>query len=82
MKISCTITVCNEFVEIQKLIPFLLKHKRHEDDIVVLYDSKNGNPKVEEFLAQNLSFSNSNGSKMSSMDISKLEKQTKFFLWW
>lgn len=50
MRISYAITVCNEFVEIQKLIPFLLKHKRHEDEIVVLYDSKNGNPKVEEFL--------------------------------
>src|SRR6056300_629286 len=42
MKISYAITVCNEFVEIQKLIPFLLKHKRHEDEIVVLYDSING----------------------------------------
>lgn len=50
MKISYAITVCNEFVEIQKLIPFLLKHKRHEDEIVVLYDSKNGDKRIEEFL--------------------------------
>jgi len=50
MKISYAVTVCNEFVEIQKLIPFLLKHKRSEDDIVVLYDSKNGNKRIEEFL--------------------------------
>jgi hypothetical protein len=50
MKISYAITVCNEFVEIQKLIPFLLKHKRHEDEIVVLYDSKNGNKSIEQFL--------------------------------
>ena len=50
MKISYAITVCNEFVEIQKLIPFLLKNKRHEDEIVVLYDSKNGDKKIEEFL--------------------------------
>ena len=50
MKISYAITVCNEFVEIQKLIPFLLKHKRHEDEIVVLYDSKNGDKNIEEFL--------------------------------
>ena len=50
MKISYAITVCNEFVEIQKLIPFLLKNKRHEDEIVVLYDSKNGDSKIEEFL--------------------------------
>jgi len=50
MKISYAITVCNEFVEIQNLIPFLLKNKRHEDEIVVLYDSKNGDSKIEEFL--------------------------------
>jgi len=50
MKISYAITVCNEFVEIQNLIPFLLKHKRSEDKIVVLYDSKNGDSKIEEFL--------------------------------
>jgi hypothetical protein len=50
MKISYAITVCNEFVEIQKLIPFLLKHKRSEDEIVVLYDSKNGSKSVEDFL--------------------------------
>jgi len=50
MKISYAITVCNEFVEIQKLIPFLLKNKRHEDEIVVLYDSKNGSKSVETFL--------------------------------
>jgi len=50
MKISYAITVCNEFVEIQKLIPFLLKHKRYEDEIVVLYDSKNGSKSIETFL--------------------------------
>tara|TARA_Y100000389_G_C17446542_1_gene511960 strand:+ start:79 stop:702 length:624 start_codon:yes stop_codon:yes gene_type:complete len=50
MKISYAITVCNEFVQIQKLIPFLLKHKRHEDEIVVLYDSKNSDNRIEEFL--------------------------------
>ena len=50
MKISYAITVCNEFTEIQKLIPFLLKNKRQEDEIIVLYDSKSGDNKVEEFL--------------------------------
>ncbi len=50
MKISYAITVCNEFVEIQNLIPFLLKNKRHEDEIVVLYDSKNGSKSIEQFL--------------------------------
>ena len=50
MKISYAITVCNEFVEIQKLIPFLLKHKRYEDEIVVLYDINNGHEGIEQFL--------------------------------
>ena len=50
MKISYAITVCSEFVEIQRLIPFLLENKRHEDEVVVLYDSKNGDNSVEEFL--------------------------------
>ena len=50
MKISYAITVCNEFVEIQRLVSFLLKHKRHEDDIVVLYDIKNGDEGIEQFL--------------------------------
>ena len=50
MKISYAVTVCNEFVEIQNLITFLLEHKRTEDEIVVLYDSKNGDKGVEEFL--------------------------------
>ena len=50
MKISYAITVCNEFVEIQNLINFLLKHKRTEDEIIVLYDFKNGDKAIEEFL--------------------------------
>ena len=50
MTISYAIPVCNEFVEIQKLIPFLLEHKRDEDQIVVLYDLNNGDPEVEHYL--------------------------------
>ena len=50
MKISYAVTVCNEFVEIQKLIPFLLKNKRAEDEVVVLFDSNNGDTAVEEYL--------------------------------
>jgi len=50
MKISYAVTVCNEFVEIQKLIPFLLEHKGYEDEIVVLYDSKNGSKSIEQYL--------------------------------
>jgi hypothetical protein len=50
MKISYAITVCNEFIEIQRLIHFLLKHKRHQDEIVVLFDEQNGDIEVENFL--------------------------------
>jgi glycosyltransferase involved in cell wall biosynthesis len=38
MKISYAITVCNEFIEIQRLLTFLLKHKRPQDEIVVQMD--------------------------------------------
>jgi len=50
MKISYAITVCNEFVEIQNLVSFLLENKRTEDEIVILYDSKNGDEAIEEYL--------------------------------
>jgi hypothetical protein len=50
MKISYAITVCNEFVEIQRLVNFLLQHKRVQDNIVILYDEANGDPEIEAFL--------------------------------
>tara|TARA_R110001632_G_scaffold91807_2_gene196646 strand:+ start:1208 stop:1831 length:624 start_codon:yes stop_codon:yes gene_type:complete len=50
MKISYAITVCNEFVEIQRLVNFLIKNKRHQDEIVILYDKSNGDPEVESYL--------------------------------
>ena len=50
MKISYAITVCNEIVEIQKLISFLLKNKKIEDEIVILYDETNGSLEVEKYL--------------------------------
>lgn len=50
MKISYAITVCNEFIEIQRLVNFLLQHKRIQDNIVILYDEVNGDPEVENFL--------------------------------
>ena len=52
MKISYAITVCNEFVEIQKLVPFLLQNKRQQDEIVILYDQKNGNEEIATWLKQ------------------------------
>ena len=50
MKISYAITVCNEIVEIQQLIKFLLENKRSQDQIVVLYDNKNGTSEVQNYL--------------------------------
>jgi len=46
MKISYALTVCNEFVEIQKLVNFLRENKRRQDEIVILFDQKNGDPEV------------------------------------
>ena len=50
MKISYAVTVCNELVEIQRLLPFLIKNKRQEDEIVIFYDSNNGSKSVEDYL--------------------------------
>jgi hypothetical protein len=50
MDISYAITVCNERDEIEKLIGFLLENKKDNDEIIVLFDSKNGTEQVEEFL--------------------------------
>jgi hypothetical protein len=37
-------------MEIQKLVPFIIEHKRPQDEIVILYDQTNGNPEVLDFL--------------------------------
>ena len=50
MKISYAITVCKEIKEIKKLISFLLKNKRVEDEIVVLFDKQNGTAEVWSYL--------------------------------
>lgn len=50
MKISFAITVCNELDEIKRLVPFLLEHKRQQDEIVILFDEKNGSKEVLDFL--------------------------------
>ena len=38
MKISFAITVSREINEIKHLVPFLLEHKRPQDEIVILFD--------------------------------------------
>ena len=42
MKLSYAIPVKDELNEIRKLLDFLVKNKDNEDEIIVLYDSKNG----------------------------------------
>lgn len=48
--ISYAITVCDEYEEIENLVPFLLEHKKDQDEVVVLFDSKNGSQEVWELL--------------------------------
>lgn len=50
MKISFAITVSNELQEIKRLVPFLLTNKRIWDEIVILFDEKNGDERVLDFL--------------------------------
>lgn len=50
MKISYAITVCNEIVEIEKLLKFLLENKRQEDEIVILYDKQNGDEDIPDLV--------------------------------
>ena len=49
-KISYCITCCNEIMEIQKLIPHIQHFKRRNDEILVLFDEKNGSDEVREYL--------------------------------
>ena len=48
MKISYAILACVELVELNKLLPFLKKYKRKEDEIVVLLDDTTYTALVEE----------------------------------
>lgn len=50
MKLSYAIPVKDEFIEIQRLLTYLLENKSEEDEIVVLFDSKNGDPEIETYL--------------------------------
>jgi len=47
MKISYAVTVCDEFIEIQQLLTFLLQNKRVQDEIVVLVDLTKNEPTSE-----------------------------------
>ena len=58
MKISYAITVCNEFVEIQRLVNFLRENPRHNDEIVVLFDQKNGTEEIASWLTKSSKYPN------------------------
>ena len=48
MVLSYGVTVCNEIVEIERLLRQLLDNKREQDEIVVLYDKANGHEDIPE----------------------------------
>ena len=50
MKISYAIPVCNELIEITKLLTFLEKHIDKKDEVIILFDSNNGSQSVENYL--------------------------------
>ena len=52
MKISYAITVCNEKKEVKRLVDFLIHNKRQKDEIVVLFDQKNGDEEVATMLTK------------------------------
>ena len=57
-KISYAITGCNEFVEIQKLVNLSRKNKRQQDEIVILYDQKNGDEEIANWLTKQSKYPN------------------------
>ncbi len=57
-KISYAITVCNEFVEIQKLVNLIRKNKRQQDEIVIWYDQKNGDEEIANWLTKQSKYPN------------------------
>lgn len=58
MKISYAVTVKDELVELDRLLFRLKKYKRDEDEIIIIYDSVNGSPQIEQYLkAQTVSSS-------------------------
>ena len=46
ISISYAITVCNEKEEVLKLVDFLMSKKRPNDEVVVLFDQKNGDQEI------------------------------------
>jgi hypothetical protein len=51
MPISYAVTVCNEIEEVKRLLGILFKNISEDDEIVVLVDTKNGTPEVENYIS-------------------------------
>ena len=49
MKISYAIPVCNEHIELEKLLSFLVKHIDEDDEIIVQCDKGNTPPEVYKY---------------------------------
>ena len=52
MKISYAIPVCNEYIELEKLLSFLIKYIDENDEIVVQCDKGNTTPEVYKVLSK------------------------------
>lgn len=50
VKVSYAITVCNEINEIKRLLPFLIEKIKSTDEIVILFDEKNGDHDLFNYL--------------------------------
>ena len=50
MKISYAIPVCNEYIELEKLLSFLIKYIDENDEIIVQCDQGNTTPEVYKVL--------------------------------
>lgn len=50
MTISYAIPVCNEIEEIKRLLEFLIKTKRAQDEIVIVIDEQNGTEEVKDYV--------------------------------
>jgi len=48
MKISYAITACNEYIELEKLLRFLKRNIREEDEVIIQLDSINTTNEVQE----------------------------------
>ena len=81
MKISYAITVCNELDEIKKLITILLNSKRDKDEVVILFDSKNGSPEVWEYLINGISFNGIESLKDLNITIEHGSFENHFANW-